>query len=59
MKEEGGEEAIFVVIRLKCGGGGGGWGCLLLSICRGVGVGNEGSRLEAWMKSRKSEVAIT
>ena len=28
-------------------------------ICRGVGWGVEGSRLEAWMKSHKSEVAIT
>ncbi len=27
--------------------------------CRGVGWGVEGSRLEAWMKSHKSEVAIT
>ena len=27
--------------------------------CRGVGEGSEGSRLEAWMKSHKSEVAIT
>ena len=26
---------------------------------RGVGVGSEGSRLEAWMKSHKSGVAIT
>ena len=25
----------------------------------GSGVGSEGSRLEAWMKSQKSEVAIT
>ena len=25
----------------------------------GSGVGSEGSRLEAWMKSHKSEVAIT
>ena len=28
-------------------------------VCRRVGVGSEGSRLEAWMKSHKSEVAIT
>ena len=28
-------------------------------ICRGVGWGVEGSRLEAWMKSHKLEVAIT
>ena len=28
-------------------------------VCRGVGWGVEGSRLEAWMKSHKSEVAIT
>ena len=27
--------------------------------CRGVGCGVEGSRLEAWMESHKSEVAIT
>ena len=27
--------------------------------CRGAGWGVEGSRLEAWMKSHKSEVAIT
>ena len=27
--------------------------------CRGVGWGVEGSRLEAWMKSHKSEVSIT
>ena len=27
--------------------------------CRGVGWGVEGSRLEAWMKGHKSEVAIT
>ena len=27
-------------------------------LCRGVGWGVEGSRLEAWMKSHKSEVAI-
>ena len=29
------------------------------SFCRGAGWGVEGSRLEAWMKSHKSEVAIT
>ena len=28
-------------------------------MCRGVEWGVEGSRLEAWMKSHKSEVAIT
>ena len=27
--------------------------------CRGVGWGFEGSRLEAWMKSHKSDVAVT
>ena len=32
---------------------------LCASICRGVGWGVERSRLEAWMKSHKSEVAIT
>ena len=31
----------------------------VLFTCRGVGWGVEGSRLEAWMKSHKSEVAIT
>ena len=32
---------------------------LFFSVCRGAGWGVEGSRLEALMKSHKSEVAIT
>ena len=33
--------------------------CFVLFFGRGAGVGSEGSRLEARMKSHKSEVAIT
>ena len=32
---------------------------ILNYICRGVRVGSEGGMLEAWMKSHKSEIAIS
>ena len=45
--------SVFGYIIARC------FSFLLLYIRRGVGWGVEGSRLEAWRKSHKSEVAIT